>query len=136
MIVPSGPEIAVRLRSERNQGEPRTWAARHDRLGFNYRLTELQAALGIAQLERAEALLVERARVERPYGDRLATIGGSPAGEGDPDGLELPCADRGEERRSWFVYVVQLPAKTDREAVIASLAERGKTARRICPAST
>ena len=87
----------------------------HDRLGFNYRLTDLQAALGIAQLERAEALLGERARVAALYGERLAAIGAGPAGEGDPEGLVLPCADRGAERRSWFVYVVQLPEDADRD---------------------
>ncbi len=134
VIVPSGPQIAARLRSERNQGraEDMGWLS-HDRLGFNYRLTELQAALGIAQLERADALLVERARVAEVYRQRLGTIGGSPAGEGDPDGLVLPCADRGAERRSWFVYVVQLPANTDREAAIAALAERGMTAKAYLP---
>ena len=116
VIVPSSPEIAARLRSERNQGraEDMGWLS-HDRLGFNYRLTELQAALGIAQLERADALLGERARVAALYGERLAAIGASPAGEGDPDGLVLPCADRGAERRSWFVYVVQLPEGADRD---------------------
>ncbi len=64
VIVAPSPEIAARLRSERNQGraEDMGWLS-HDRLGFNYRLTDLQAALGIAQLERAEALLGERARL-------------------------------------------------------------------------
>ena len=75
----------------------RTWAgSTHDRLGFNYRLTELQAALGVAQLERLDELLAERARVaalyaRAPGGARC----GAPAGEGDPAGLVLPCADRG-----------------------------------------
>jgi dTDP-4-amino-4,6-dideoxygalactose transaminase len=134
VIVPSSPEVAERLRSERNQGRARdmAWLA-HDRLGFNYRLTELQAALGIAQLERATGLLGERARVAALYQERLAAIGASPAGEGDPDGLVLPCADRGAERRSWFVYVVQLPEGASRDAVIAALAERGVAARAYLP---
>jgi perosamine synthetase len=134
MIVPSSSEVAARLRSERNQGRAPDmgWLA-HDRLGFNYRLTELQAALGIAQLERAEALLGQRARVAALYAERLAAIGASPAGEGDPDGLVLPCADRGAERRSWFVYAVQLPEGADRHAVIAALAERGVAAKAYLP---
>jgi perosamine synthetase len=134
VIVPSSPEVAARLRSERNQGraEDMGWLA-HDRLGFNYRLTELQAALGIAQLERAEELLGERARVAALYRERLAAIGASPAGEGDPDGLVLPCPDRGAERRSWFVYVVQLPEGSDRDGVIAALAERGVAAKAYLP---
>ncbi len=133
-IVPSGPEIAARLRSERNQGraEDMSWLS-HDRLGFNYRLTELQAALGIGQLERADALLGERARLAALYGERLATIGGRAAGDGDPAGLVLPCTDRGAERRSWFVYVVQLPADADREVVVATLDERGVAAKAYLP---
>ena len=134
MIVPSAPEIGALLRSERNQGraEDMGWLS-HDRLGFNYRLTDLQAALGIGQLERADALLGERARVAALYRERLAAIGGSPAGEGDPEGLVLPCEDRGAERRSWFVYVVQLPEDADREALIAALAERGVAAKAYLP---
>ncbi len=134
VIVAPSPEIAARLRSERNQGraEDMGWLS-HDRLGFNYRLTDLQAALGVAQLERAEALLGERARLAASYGERLAAIGAGPAGEGDPDGLVLPCADRGAERRSWFVYVVQLPEGADRDGVIAALAERGVAAKAYLP---
>ena len=52
-------------------------------------------------------------------------LGARPAGEGDPDGLVLPCADRGAERRSWFVYPVLLPSGADRDAVIAELGGRG-----------
>ena len=134
VIVPSTPEVAARLRSERNQGraEDMGWLA-HDRLGFNYRLTELQAALGVAQLERAEALLGERARVAALYRERLAAIGATPAGEGDPGGLVLPCADRGGERRSWFVYVVRLPEGADRDEVIGALAERGVASKAYLP---
>jgi perosamine synthetase len=134
VIIPSTPKIAARLRSERNQGraEDMGWLA-HDRLGFNYRLTELQAALGVAQLERAEALLADRARVAALYGERLAAIGASAAGEGDPGGLVLPCVDRGAERRSWFVYVVQLPEGVDRDAVIAALAQEGIASKAYLP---
>ena len=136
VIVPSTPEVAARLRSERNQGraEDMGWLA-HDRLGFNYRLTELQAALGVAQLERAEALLAERARVAALYGERLAAMGAGPVGdaEGDADALVLPCADRGAERRSWFVYVVQLPERVARDGVIGALAERGVASKAYLP---
>jgi perosamine synthetase len=134
VIVPSSPEVAERLRSERNQGRaPDMGSLAHDRLGFNYRLTELQAALGIAQLERADALLGERERVATLYNERLGAIGASSAGDGDPDGLVLPCADRGGERRSWFVYVVQLPEGAGRDAVIAELVQRGVGAKAYLP---
>ena len=73
----------------------------HDRLGFNYRLSDLACALGLAQLERLDEMLADRARVAALYGEALAGI----------EGLELPCPDAGGDRRSWFVYVVQLPPR-------------------------
>jgi perosamine synthetase len=134
MIVARTAEEAAALRSERNQGRAvdMGWLD-HDRLGFNYRMTEIQAAIGIAQLERVSELLAERARVADLYGRALAAIGGRPAGEGPLDGLVLPCADRGQERRSWFVYTVRLPADADREAVIADLDQRGIAAKAYLP---
>jgi perosamine synthetase len=105
----------------------------HVRLGFNYRLTELQAAIGIAQLERLDELLAARAEAARLYTERLGQSGAAPAGDGDPDGLVLPCADRGEERRSWFVYAVRLPKGSDRDAVVAELDQRGVGAKAYMP---
>ena len=133
-IVPSGPEVAALLRSERNQGRGADmgWLA-HERLGFNYRLTDLCAAIGIAQLERADRLLAERARVAALYRERLAEIGGVPADEGDRQGLTLPCADRGGERRSWFIYPALLPTDADRDAVIGELGRRGIEAKAYMP---
>ncbi len=134
VIVPSSPDVAERVRSERNQGRaPDMGRVAHERLGFNYRLSDLQAAIGIAQLERAGRLLAERARVASLYGERLEALGASPAGEGDPDDLVLPCADRGHERRSWFVFPVLLPASADRDALIAELGERGIEAKAYMP---
>jgi perosamine synthetase len=136
MIAVSGPEVAAALRSERNQGRApdMSWVD-HDRLGFNYRLTEMQAALGVAQLERLDELLAERARVAALYTERLAALDyGAPAGEGDPAGLVLPCADEGEARRSWFVYAVRLPGGADRDAVLADLDQRGIEAKAYMPA--
>jgi perosamine synthetase len=133
MAIPSGPDVAALMRSERNQGRSEMGWLAHDRLGFNYRITDLQAALGIAQLERADALLAERARVAALYAQALAPLGAAPAGEGDPDGLVLLCADQGRARRSWFVYVVQLPAGANRDAVITSLDERGIESKAYLP---
>ena len=123
-LIPPDPETATRLRSERNQGRaPDMGRIEHDRLGFNYRLTDLGAAIGAAQLERADQLLARRAEVARMYRERLAGI----------EELVLPCEDRGAERRSWFVYVVQLPEAVDREAVIAELAGLGIAAKPYLP---
>jgi perosamine synthetase len=134
MLIPAAPKMAAAARSERNQGRsPDMSVVEHDRLGFNYRLSELQAALGLAQLERLDELLAARARVAGLYAEGLDAIGAAPAGEGDPDGFILPCADRGEERRSWFVYPVQLSVGTDRDAVIASLAEAGVQSKAYLP---
>ena len=89
-----------RIDSERNQGRaPNMDWLDHDRLGFNYRLSDIACALGLAQLERLDALLAGRARVAGLYREALAEI----------EGLTLPCEDVGQARRGWFVYVVQLP---------------------------
>jgi perosamine synthetase len=123
-LIPPDEDVAARVRSERNQGRAADMGRlEHERLGFNYRLTDTSAAIGLAQLERAEEILARRAEVARLYGERLA----------DVEGLTLPCDDRGAERRSWFVYVVQLPEDADRDAAIAGLAERGVAAKPYLP---
>jgi perosamine synthetase len=123
-LIPPDAEVAARVRSERNQGRAADMGRlEHERLGFNYRLTDTSAAIGVAQLERAEEILARRAELARLYGERLA----------DVEGLTLPCDDRGAERRSWFVYVVQLPEHADRDAAIAGLAQRGIAAKPYLP---
>lgn len=124
MIVPSGPEVAARLRSERNQGRAADmdWLD-HGGLGFNYRLSDLAAALGVAQVEKLDSLLERRAAVARVYEQRLGGL----------EGVEVPLAARGKERRSWFVYVVRLADDVDRDAVIARLAERGIASKAYLP---
>jgi perosamine synthetase len=124
MIVPSGPEVAARLRSERNQGRAADmgWLD-HGGLGFNYRLSDLAAALGVAQVEKLDSLLERRAAVASLYEQRLAGL----------EGVEVPLAVRGSERRSWFVYVVRLADGVDRDGVIARLAERGVASKAYLP---
>jgi perosamine synthetase len=135
IVVPTSAEVAERLRSERNQGRAidMGWLD-HDRLGFNYRLTDVQAAIGVAQLVRLDELLAARARVAALYGERLAALdGAAPAGAGDPAGLVLPCEERDGVGRTWFVYTVRLPAGTDRDAVIADLDQRGIASKAYLP---
>ncbi len=124
MIVPSGPDSAARLRSERNQGRAADmgWLD-HDGLGFNYRLSDLAAALGVAQVEKLDAMLTRRAEVAALYEQGLVGI----------EGLQTPIAGRGEERRSWFVYVVALPEGSDRDATIERLAARGIASKAYLP---
>ncbi|HEX3277830.1 MAG TPA: DegT/DnrJ/EryC1/StrS family aminotransferase [Thermoleophilaceae bacterium] len=121
------PDEAVkeRIDSERNQGRaPDMGWLDHDRLGFNYRLDDLSCALGVAQLERLDELLAGRARVAALYGEALAEI----------EELELPCPDGGGDRRSWFVYVVQLPRGVDRDAAVTALREHGVESKPYLPA--
>jgi perosamine synthetase len=84
-------------------------------------------------VERAEDLLAERGRVAGLYVEALGELGGRPAGEGPAEGLVLPCADHGVERRSWFVYPIRLPAAADREAVMADLDQRGIDSKAYLP---
>jgi perosamine synthetase len=124
MIVPTDGETAERLRSERNQGRAAdmSWLD-HRGLGFNYRLPDLAAALGVAQLEKLDAMLASRARVAALYAEGLAGI----------EGVRSPLPGRGAETRSWFVYTVQLPAGADRDATVAGLAERGVASKAYLP---
>jgi perosamine synthetase len=132
MLVPPGPAEADRYRSERNQGRAADMSVlEHERLGFNYRLSELACALGVAQIERIEELLDLRANVAEAYAERLQPLAAE-HGEGR-EGLVIPAASRGQERRSWFVYVIQLPAGLDRQAVIDSLAADGIPSKAYLP---
>jgi perosamine synthetase len=134
MLVTPDPKVAERVRSERNQGRaPDMSQVDHDRVGFNYRLSDLHAAIGIAQLERLEEMLNARENVAALYRERLTQLGAAPAGEEDEHDVVLPCENRGDERRSWFVFVVQLPAGTDRDAVIASLVGQGIASKAYLP---
>jgi perosamine synthetase len=125
-IVTGGdPAMKARIDSERNQGRaPDMGWLDHDRLGFNYRLSDIACALGLAQLERLDALLAGRARAAGLYREALAGI----------EGLQLPCPDAGAARRGWFVFVVQLPRGVERDGTIRSLAERGIPAKPYFPA--
>ena len=78
----------------------------HDRLGFNYRLTDLACAIGLAQLERLDGMLADRARVAGWYREALARHRG-------PRRCRAPT--RGGDVRGWFVFVVQLPHGVDRD---------------------
>jgi len=124
MVVPGDAATAARLRSERNQGRAADmgWLD-HGGLGFNYRLSDLAAALGVAQVEKLTEMLSARERVAAMYAERLAGV----------EGVEAPIAGRDAERRSWFVYVVRLGDGIDRDATIARLAERGVASKAYLP---
>ena len=122
MLTMGSAEHKVRVDSERNQGRaPDMDWLDHDRLGFNYRLTDLACALGLAQLERLDGMLADRAGVAGRYREALA---GSE--------ITLPCEDADGNVRGWFVFVVQVPR--DRDGVIARLRERGVPSKPYLPA--
>jgi perosamine synthetase len=124
-VVSPSAEVKERIDSERNQGRaPDLGWLDHDRLGFNYRLDELSCALGLAQLERLDEMLAARARVAALYGEALGHV----------EGLALPCSDQAGARRSWFVYVVQLPEGVDRDATLHALREQGIDSKPYLPA--
>src|SRR5947208_10917065 len=108
------------FRSLRNQGRDvfDAWL-NHSRLGYNYRLDELSAALGLAQLARIEELLAKREHVARWYGEGLAGL----------DRVRLPLPGAATTRASWFVYVVRLAPGFDRKAVMAALEAHGVPSR-------
>jgi dTDP-4-amino-4,6-dideoxygalactose transaminase len=125
MVTTASGDVKVRIDSERNQGRApdMSWLD-HDRLGFNYRLSDIACAIGLVQLQRLDDLLAGRARAAAAYREALAGI----------EGLELPCEDGGGDRRGWFVFVVQLPRGTDRDDTIRALRTRGVQSKPYLPA--
>lgn len=124
MVVTHNAETARRLRALRNHGryesisgsEP-TWLD-HAELGFNYRLSEMQCALGLAQFQRLEAILGSRAAIAARYCHLLAGNAG----------LRLPALEIRGQRLSWFVFVVQLADSftvADRDRIMRTLADAG-----------
>jgi perosamine synthetase len=125
MVTLDDEALKERIDAERNQGRaPDMGWLDHDRLGFNYRLTDLACALGLVQLGRLDAMLAERARVAARYREALAAI----------EGLGLPCPDRDGDVRGWFVFVVQVPRGRDRDDVVRALRRAGVQSKPYLPA--
>ena len=125
MVTVADAAIKERIDSERNQGRaPDMGWLDHDRLGFNYRLTDVACAIGQVQLARLDGMLADRARVAGWYREALTGI----------EGLGLPCEDAGGDRRGWFVFVVQVPGGRGRDEVIHGLRMRGVQCKPYLPA--
>jgi perosamine synthetase len=120
MIVTDDDEAADLMRSLRNQGRAvgDTWL-QHTRLGYNYRLDEMSAALGTVQMRRLDELLAKREQVAAWYEARLSEI----------PGVEVLIVEPYTTRMSWFVYVVRFDPKVDRDALAERLGEKGVPAR-------
>ena len=118
VIVTNDERIAKLCWSMRNQGrdEGSDWLE-HERLGYNYRLSDINCALGIAQLERINEILAKREKVARMYNERLKGV----------DEIEIPYVSS-EVKASWFIYVVRLRSdygRVERDRILEGLRERG-----------
>lgn len=116
IIVTDRDEWDLLFRSLRNQGrdESGTWL-NHVRLGYNYRLNEMSAALGVTQLARIDELLQKRENIAQMYNERLR----------DVDGVSIPYRAPTTTRMSWFVYVIRLASEINRDTVMSRLHEQG-----------
>jgi len=116
IIVTDDADAARYMRALRNQGRAPgdTWL-QHTYLGYNYRMDEMSAALGLAQLRRIEELLNKRQQVADWYASRLANI----------DGVQIPLIAPETTRVSWFVYVIRVAPGLDRDALAEKLQLRG-----------
>jgi perosamine synthetase len=120
MIVTNDRAYAAVLRSLSNQGrdDQGTWM-NHVRLGYNYRLDEMSAALGLSQVARLDEIVARRQRVASWYTERLGRL----------EGVRVPHVAPETSRMSWFVYVIRLDERIDRDALIAALEEDGVPSR-------
>lgn len=118
MVVTGNAAFAGRVRALRNQGRyPSDDWLQHSELGYNYRLSEIACALGLAQLQRIDPILAARAAVARRYHERLTDLP-----------LTLPLLELHNAAISWFVYVVRLAdrySQTKRDALLQSLTRHG-----------
>ncbi len=119
MIVTNDENIAKLCRSMRNQGRDEdSDELCHKRLGYNYRMVEMSAALGVVQMERVNEILSKRQKVAELYNERLRKI----------EGIKIPYIALGN-KISWFVYVVKLDEKRfsrqDRDKILKKLKEKG-----------
>lgn len=127
IIVTNDEKIAKLCQSMRNQGrdEGDEWLS-HSRLGYNYRMSELEAALGTTQINRIDEILEKRARVANLYSERLKRI----------TGVKIPYIDN-NVKMSWFVYVIRLDenkfSRQDRDEIIKELKQRGISCRDYFP---
>lgn len=112
VVITNNEKAADFIRALRNQGRSvgDTWL-QHTYLGYNYRLDEMSAALGVVQMTRLDELMRNRDRVAAWYGERLSEI----------QGVEIPIIESSTTRMSWFVYVVRLDPHINRDLLAKRL---------------
>ncbi len=119
MVVTSDRHLADTIRALRNQGRrPADGWLDHSLLGYNYRLSEINCALGFSQMKRIDGILAQRENRAACYCEHLRTV---------PE-LTLPLLKTAEGRVCWFVFVVRLAAgftEEERDGILAYMASRG-----------
>jgi dTDP-4-amino-4,6-dideoxygalactose transaminase len=120
MVITDDEQAAALMRALRNQGRAPgdTWL-QHTHLGYNYRLDEMSAALGVAQMKRLDELIAKRDQVAEWYNQRLLKI----------PGIEPPTIAKYTSQVSWFVYVIRFAPGLDRDAIAKKLGVKGIPAR-------
>ena len=118
-FITQDPEIAARVRSLRNHGRTaaQNWL-QHEEIGYNYRVSEMNCALGLSQLARLDSILKRRSQVAETYHRHLQ----------GQDGLQPPALEIAWGKISWFVYVVRLAPESsseDRDWILAEMERRG-----------
>ncbi|WP_425446815.1 DegT/DnrJ/EryC1/StrS family aminotransferase [Dethiothermospora halolimnae] len=116
MVITNDKEIGDLCRSMKNQGRAssNSWF-QHERLGYNFRMSELNAALGVAQMDRLDEILIKRGKVAKLYNEKLKNI----------DGIKTPYIDKNVTKMSWFIYTIQVEEGIDRDNLINYLIEKG-----------
>jgi perosamine synthetase len=116
MVITDDQKASEFMRSLRNQGRAPgdTWL-QHTHMGYNYRLDEMSAALGVSQLKRLDELIQKRASIADYYNQNLRTV----------DGVEIPKIIPETTRMSWFVYVIRLRQGLNRTKVAARMESKG-----------
>jgi len=120
VVVTNHEEGAKLMMALRNQGRAPgdTWL-QHTYMGYNYRLDEMSAALGVIQMARLDELLQKREKVAGWYAERLAEI----------PGIEPPIIAPSTTRSSWFVYVIRFAREINRDRIAQALDQEGIPAR-------
>jgi perosamine synthetase len=120
VVTTDDPQWAELMQSLRNQGRSDGGTGySSDRLGYNYRLDEMSAALGVAQLKRLDRLLAQRQAVAARYSEMLRRV----------PGVTIKGAVSSTTRMSWFVFAIHLDPRIDRDRVIEQLEARGVPSR-------
>ena len=119
VVVTQNPEISRFVRKVRNQGrdDPESWF-QHSELGYNYRISDINCALGLEQLKRVEPILMRRESIARQYTQIF---------DGRPE-FVLPLLNVPFGRISWFVYVIRLGiqfTQMHRDWIVREMHSRG-----------